>query len=112
MRKCSNLLKNPSMEGMMCKLDEIMKKRDTIHKLAQKHKAFRICVFGSCARKEETPESDIDFLMDFKWGASLMDLVHFQQDLEKLFKCKVDVVSRQGLEPLFVDRVTREAVEI
>ena len=43
----------------MCKLDEIMAKRDEIRALAQKYKVLRIFVFGSCARKEETPDSDI-----------------------------------------------------
>ena len=37
MRKCSNLPKNPSMEGIMCKLDEIMKKRETVYALARKY---------------------------------------------------------------------------
>ena len=55
MRKCSNLPKNPSMEGIMCKLDEIMKKRETVYALARKYNVLRIFVFGSCARKEETP---------------------------------------------------------
>ena len=41
----------------MCKLDEIMAKRDEIRALARQYKALRIFVFGSCARKEETPET-------------------------------------------------------
>ena len=45
----------------MCQLDNIMAKRDIIHKLAKRHKVDQVFVFGSCARKEETPDSDIDF---------------------------------------------------
>lgn len=66
----------------MCKLDEIMKKRETVYALARKYNVLRIFVFGSCARKEETPESDIDFLMDFKHGASMLDLIHFIDNIE------------------------------
>ena len=112
MRKCSNLPKNPSMEGIMCKLDEIMKKRETVYALARKYNVLRIFVFGSCARKEETPESDIDFLMDFKHGASMLDLIHFQDELETLFNSKVDISSRYRLNPVFMDRITKEAVEV
>ena len=67
----------------MCKLDEIMKKRETVYALARKYNVLRIFVFGSCARKEETPESDIDFLMDFKHGASMLDLIHFRMSWKR-----------------------------
>ena len=106
------LWKSSGMEGQMCKLDEIMAKREEIYALAQKYKVLRIFVFGSCARKEETPESDIDFLMDFKQGASIMDLLHFQDELEKMFNSKVDITSNYRLNPFFMDRITREAVEV
>lgn len=96
----------------MNKLDEIMAKREEIHALAEKYKVLRIFVFGSCARREDTPDSDIDFLMDFRQGASMFDLVHFQDDLEKLLKRKVDITSNYRLNPVFLDRITREAVEI
>ena len=40
----------------MCMLDEIRAKRDEIYAIARAHKAEKLWVFGSCARKEETPE--------------------------------------------------------
>lgn len=96
----------------MCQLDKIMAKRDIIHELAKKHKVDKVFVFGSCARKEETPESDIDFLMDFAYGASFRDDIEFQDELEKLFQRKVDIVSKRGLHPLLEDDVLRKAVEV
>ena len=96
----------------MCQLDNIMAKRDIIHKLAKRHKVDRVFVFGSCARKEETSTSDIDFLMEFKHDASFRDNIEFEDDLEKLFQCKVDVVSKRGLHPLIEDDVLREAIEV
>ena len=47
----------------MCMLDEIHAKRDEIYAIARKHKAEKLWVFGSCARKEERPDSDIDLLV-------------------------------------------------
>lgn len=96
----------------MCKLDEIIAKRNEIYDLAQKYKVLRIFVFGSCARKEETSDSDIDFLMDFKQGASMMDLIHFQDELERIFGRRVDITSRYRLNPVFMNRIAGEAVEI
>ena len=46
----------------MCMLDAIHAKRDEIHSIARKHKAEKLWVFGSVARKEERPDSDIDLL--------------------------------------------------
>ena len=47
----------------MCMLDEIRAKRDEIYAIARRHKAEKLWVFGSCARKEERPDSDVDFLV-------------------------------------------------
>ena len=49
----------------MCMLDEIRAKRDEIYAIARAHKAEKLWVFGSCARKEVTSESDVDFLVKF-----------------------------------------------
>lgn len=96
----------------MCQLDKIMAKRDVIHKLARRHKIRKVFVFGSCARKEEKPNSDIDFLMDFDLDSSWHDHIAMQNDLAKLFSCKVDVVSKCGLHPYIEEDVLKEAVEI
>ena len=61
----------------MCQLDNIMDKRDIIHKLAKRHKVKKVFVFGSCARKEENSASDIDFLMEFEHDASFRDNIEF-----------------------------------
>ena len=49
----------------MCMLDEIRAKRDEIYAVARRHKAEKLWVFGSCARREERPGSDVDFLVKF-----------------------------------------------
>ncbi len=96
----------------MCKLDTIRLNSREIYALAAKFNADKVYVFGSCARKEETPDSDIDFLVDFNADASLNDHVHLQSALQQLFSCKIDVVSKRGLNPLIKDEILLEAVAI
>ena len=96
----------------MCMLDEIRAKRDEIYAIARKHKAEKLWVFGSCARKEERPDSDVDLLVKFRDDASLLDIVHIRDDARDLFSRKVDVVSDRGLSPYIGKYIQREAVPI
>ena len=99
-------------EKNMCMLDEIRAKRDEIYAIARKHKAEKLWVFGSCARKEERPDSDVDLLVKFNDGASLLDIVHIKDGARKLFMREVDVVSNRGLSPYIGKRIQEEAVAI
>ena len=58
-----------------------------------------MAIFGSVARGEDHPDSDIDFLVEFETGSSLFDLLHLQDELEELLEHSVDVVSVGGLRP-------------
>ena len=62
----------------------ILHQRDAIHAIAKRHGALSIAVFGSVARGEEQPDSDTDFLVAFEQGASLLNLMRVQDDLEGL----------------------------
>ena len=98
----------------MCMLDEIRAKRDEIYAIARAHKAEKLWVFGSCARKEETPESDIDFLVEFGEGVGLFELFDFEQELAANVGRKIDIVNFTALErsPCFAYNVRKEAVAI
>ena len=98
----------------MCMMDEIAAKRDAIHALAKGHKAERLWVFGSCARREERPDSDVDFLVKFSDGIGLVEYVHFERELSHLLGRKVELTVNTALlrEPRFAERVCREAVAI
>ena len=96
----------------MCQLDKLRSLRGDIYAIARKYKAGKVYVFGSCARKEETPDSDVDLLVELENGASLFDLMDLQDEYEKLLQCKVDVVSRRGLNPYLRDSVLSEAVSL
>jgi hypothetical protein len=54
--------------------------------------------------------SDIDFLVDFEPGRSLLDLTGLLLDLQTVLGCKVDIVSGRGLKPRLASEVMRDAV--
>ena len=92
-------------------VDELLKeKREEILKIAAKHGALNVRVFGSVARGEADPESDIDLLVDMEPGRSLLDLGGLLMDLRELLGREVDVVTERGLKPRIRARVLREAV--
>jgi predicted nucleotidyltransferase len=68
-------------------------------------------VFGSVARGEVRPGSDLDLLVDFEQGASLLDHVGLFQDLEDLLGVGVDVVARSALKPRD-EHIRAEAVNL
>jgi predicted nucleotidyltransferase len=89
----------------------VQSKRAAIYAAAARNRAESVAVFGSVARGEDTPASDIDFLVQFTPGASLMDLVRLQDELEALLGCRVDVVSVGGLKDRD-EHIRREAVAV
>ena len=92
---------------------EILKdKREAILRLAAQYGVERMRIFGSMARGQATSKSDIDFLVAFKRGRTLLDLIGFKQDLEELIGRKVDVVSEGGVSPHLHNRIFSEAVPL
>lgn len=98
----------------MCKLDEIRAKRDEIYAIARRHKAEKLWVFGSCARKEERPDSDVDFLVKFGDGIGLFELFDFEDEMSDKVGRKVDLINVTALErsPCFAYNVRKEIVEL
>ena len=95
----------------MCQLDRIRSLKGEIYEIARKHKAGKVYVFGSCARMEETPDSDVDFMAEFKPHSSLFDLGGLQYDLQKLLGRKVDLISEDSLaEDAFAANVRKDLV--
>ena len=88
---------------------DLLEKRQEILHIAERHGAHNIRVFGSAARGEDQPESDVDLLVDMASGRSLLDLVGLGQDLEELLDRKVDVVTDASLHPALRERIRGEA---
>ena len=80
----------------MCMLDTIQAKRDDLYAVAKKHKAEKLWVFGSCARKEETSDSDVDLLVQFSSGASLFDQGGLSHSIGQILGRGVDIVDLRG----------------
>ncbi len=93
-------------------LNSIRSQRDAILRLTTGRGARKVRLFGSVARGESRPESDVDFLVEFEPGRSLLDHGGLIADLEQLLACNVDVISERGLRPRFRDRVLQEAVAL
>lgn len=86
-------------------------KRDAIRAAVARHHGRRVRLFGSVARGEDRPGSDVDLLVDFDAESSLFDVIRLTRELEELLGLPVDVVSAGGLK----DRDTRilaEAVDL
>jgi predicted nucleotidyltransferase len=92
-------------------IEEIIgSKREEILRIAQKHGVTSIRVFGSIARGEAGPESDVDFLIEIGERLSPWFPVRLIRDLEELLGRHVDVVTPKGLHWYIKGRVLDEAV--
>lgn len=94
-----------------------MQKENILRKLHELQQEIQECykaevkgIFGSYAREEETSQSDIDVLVDFKKGADLLDLTGLSLFLEEKLKHKVDIVPLDSLREEIRENVLKEAI--
>lgn len=92
--------------------DFINNKREEILRIAAKHGAYNVRVFGSVARGKARADSDLDLLVELAPGRSLLDHAAMQLELEDLLGRKVDIITERGLRTRVRDRVLREAVPL
>lgn len=91
-------------------LEQLLKtRRKQILMAARKHGAYDVRVFGSVARGEARPDSDIDFLVNLESGRSLLDLARLLRELQALLGHNVDVVTEAGLRSRIRTQVLQEA---
>jgi uncharacterized protein with HEPN domain/predicted nucleotidyltransferase len=76
--------------------------------LAREYRVTSLDLFGSLARDEAGPDSDVDLLVEFERPTSFVELVDLQHRLEAIFGTKVDLVTPAGLRPWFRDHIRRE----
>jgi predicted nucleotidyltransferase len=91
-------------------IDELLKeKREEILRIAAKHGAHNVRVFGSVARGEANEQSDVDLLVDMEPDRSLLDLGALWSDLNELLGRKVDIVTEESIYWLLRRRILKEA---
>ncbi len=92
-------------------IDEILKAyREEILRIAAKYGAYNVRVFGSVARGEARPDSDVDLLVELEPQRTLLDQIALMQSLSELLGRKVDVTEPETLHESIRDKVLREAV--
>ena len=87
-------------------------KRARILQLAKRHGAGNLRVFGSVARGEATESSDVDLLVEWEPGRSLLDHAGLAQDLQDLLGARVDIGTEKSLHWYVRDRILREATPL
>jgi hypothetical protein len=92
--------------------DTIREKREAIIRIAGSHGATEVRLIGSVARGEARPDSDIDLLVTWSEGASLLDQAALMLELEKLLGRKVDIASDGWVKPAIRESVYRDAIAL
>ena len=86
-------------------------RREIFEKITQMLKnegAKRIAVFGSYARGEEKPGSDIDIIVEFSDRKSLLELVRIERELSEFLGIKVDLLTEKSISPYLIDIIKKE----
>ncbi|MFQ5816320.1 MAG: nucleotidyltransferase family protein [Candidatus Hydrothermarchaeaceae archaeon] len=85
---------------------------EKIVSIIKKYGAKRIAIFGSYARGEAAPGSDVDVLVEFAERKSLLDIVGIEQELSDALGVKVDLLTEKAISPYLIDRIKGEMVVI
>jgi predicted nucleotidyltransferase len=91
--------------------DLLARHREEVRAAVARHHGVSVHVFGSVARGEAGPESDVDLLVDFAPESSLFDLLRLTDELEQILGRPVDVVAEGGLKPRD-EHIRREAIAL
>ncbi len=89
-------------------LEALRARRDEILALADRYGAYNVRVFGSVARGDSTPESDVDLLVNFRPGTSLYELSGLWQDLQEMLGCQINIISEGGLKERMRKRIEKD----
>ena len=93
-------------------VDLVKSRRDEIMAVARRHGVTRVRVFGSMARGDAGPTSDLDLLVDVGPDASPWFPGGLAAELESILGLPVQIVTERGLDQLLRDRVLKEAVPL
>jgi len=83
-----------------------------LHSIWEKHNIKKAYLFGSYARNEQTPTSDIDFLIEHDSNFSLFNLINLQLDLEKELNIDVDLISTNSISKFLKNSINTDKILI
>ncbi len=92
--------------------DELLEQRDEIKAIAARHGAVNVRVFGSVARDEARPDSDVDFLVAVTKHTSSWFPAKLELDLEEALQTRVHVLTEGSFRPDNLRRVLRKAITL
>jgi predicted nucleotidyltransferase len=105
------MLTNQPLTGLG--IDEIIgDKREAILRLAAEYGASNVRVFGSVARGEARPDSDVDLLITFPENESIFELVGLWQDMQELIGRDVSLIADAIDDKRFLNRILKDAVPL
>lgn len=84
--------------------------KEQVDKVLKKHRIRRLVAFGSRARGDARPDSDLDLVATVPAETSLFDLVHMQDDLEEVLGVEVNLLTPGGLRPRLKRHVEEDGV--
>jgi uncharacterized protein len=90
----------------------LREKREAILEIAQRYGASNVRIIGSVARGDATDTSDLDLIVRFEAGRTLLDHGGLVMDLRELLGMRVDVVDEEAMRPRFRENVMTEAVPL
>jgi len=88
---------------------ELTDRREELLRVARAHGVTSVRIFGSVARGTAGPGSDVDFLVEFEPGRSLLDLTALIREWGRLLGRRADVTTPAALHPLLARRILEEA---
>ncbi len=90
----------------------VLAQRRLLRTIATAHGVRSMSLFGSAARGEAGPASDLDFVIELEKGRSLVDLVGVKHDLEALYERQVDVFTRRSLKPAVLAAARADLIRV
>jgi len=79
--------------------------------LFQKYPIKELAIFGSYARNEQSPTSDLDLLVEFHCPVG-SEFIELGDELEDLLGIKVDLVSKKGIKPRYLEQIKEDLIYV
>lgn len=110
--KIEKMGRGPHVVYCLAKTPTLQTLKQNLIPLLRKKRVKRAAFFGSFARGDNRPDSDIDLLIDLGPKKSLLDLIGLEQDLEDKFKKDFDLVTYRSLNPKIKEYVYQDLIPI